>query len=96
MNNFLESRPLYQQPPGGGVGGLLGQLGYNFNIMNGTDAHHTQSQYIVSLQKNTDNYLFCGESIISALYILTAAHCVDRFVDNPGQIKVNFYSSKPP
>lgn len=46
-------------------------------IVGGENANVSQFPYQVSLQRN-DGAHFCGGSIISENFILTAAHCVVR------------------
>ncbi|XP_011155958.2 transmembrane protease serine 9 [Solenopsis invicta] len=49
----------------------------DLQIVNGTDAEVGAHPYMVSLRKQ--NKHFCGGSIISENYILTAAHCLMQF-----------------
>ncbi|XP_051156160.1 chymotrypsin-2-like [Leptopilina boulardi] len=45
-------------------------------IINGEDAKFGEIPYQVSLQKIAKNFHFCGGSILSETYVITAAHCV--------------------
>ncbi|CAG0904568.1 unnamed protein product, partial [Cyprideis torosa] len=54
----------------------LRQPSTDMRIINGYDAKLGQIPHQVSLQKNEDNSHFCGGSIISNEWIVTAAHCI--------------------
>ncbi|XP_003700882.3 chymotrypsin-1-like [Megachile rotundata] len=64
-------------------------------IVGGRDAPVGMFPYQVSLREDGDH--FCGGSIISSRYVLTAAHCVDDY-DDPSNVTVhvgtNLLSSK--
>lgn len=45
-------------------------------VVNGSDAHNGQFPYQVSLRTRQNNQHFCGGSIITSKWILSAAHCV--------------------
>lgn len=45
-------------------------------IINGQDAKPGEIPYQVSLQTKKQNFHFCGGSILTANYVITAAHCV--------------------
>ncbi|KAG5322237.1 CTR2 protein, partial [Pseudoatta argentina] len=49
-------------------------------IVGGINALDGAHPYIVSLRQNNDH--FCGGSIISKRYILTAGHCLIKFIDS--------------
>lgn len=51
-------------------------------ILDGQDAQRGQFPYFVSLVDGTNQYHFCGGSIISHWHILTAAHCLNEFSVN--------------
>ncbi len=72
----MEINPLV--PPTDG-GGLMSK------IMGGSDLTPNSLPYLVHYKYN-GNHL-CGGAIINALYILTAAHCL-QYNDNPQNFKV--------
>ena len=50
-------------------------------IVNGTDANILEVPFIASLQifgSNGESFHFCGSSILSSYWVLTAAHCIDK------------------
>jgi len=82
--SISESRPL----PPSGAPSLLELLGLVPKIAGGKNAHENDSNYIVRINYLDDPKTQCGGSIIQAMYILTAAHCVYSYVANPGNITV--------
>lgn len=44
-------------------------------VVGGSTAANGQFPYIASLRRSPENSHFCGGSIVSSFYILTAAHC---------------------
>ncbi|CAF3883433.1 unnamed protein product, partial [Rotaria sp. Silwood1] len=66
--------------------------GYNYvqltssRIVGGEEALPNSWTMIVSLRQTSTNRHFCGGSILSDSYILTAAHCIDT--DSPGDVIV--------
>jgi chymotrypsin-like protease len=62
-----------------GCGQTTVAAGKNLRIVNGENAIPNSWPMIVSLIDNPmSTYHFCGGTILSESYILTAAHCVDR------------------
>lgn len=60
---------------------------FGMRIINGEEARRGQFPYIASLRfRNTLNELqhYCGGSIISQIWILTAAHCIQPLNDLKG------------
>ncbi|XP_076301532.1 chymotrypsin-2-like [Lasioglossum baleicum] len=55
-------------------------------IVNGEDAKEGDIPYQVSLQNKGSDFHFCGGSVLSENYVITAAHCVEG--KNPSGIKV--------
>jgi len=53
-------------------------------IVDGYDAHPGEYPWQVSLQSGS--FHFCGGSLISDRWVLTAAHCADRYIHNPGRL----------
>jgi len=49
-------------------------------IIGGINAQDGLHPYQVSLRKSDNNMHFCGGAIISKNYIITAAHCLMRYV----------------
>ncbi|XP_072747493.1 chymotrypsin-2-like [Anoplolepis gracilipes] len=56
--------------------GLLNPLNFDPRIVNGEDARVGEIPYQVSLQQKYDSFHFCGGSVLSTYYVITAAHCV--------------------
>lgn len=56
------------------------------NILGGKDIDIENVPWQVSIQKNSGTH-FCGGSIISKEWILTAAHCLTQ-IRNPSDIKI--------
>lgn len=48
-------------------------------VIGGVDANNQQRPYQVSLQRTDSGVHFCGGAIIEKHYILTAAHCLQRY-----------------
>ncbi|KAK2578460.1 hypothetical protein KPH14_000961 [Odynerus spinipes] len=46
-------------------------------VVNGEDAQPGEIPYQVSLQTISSSFHFCGGSVLSKNYVITAAHCVD-------------------
>jgi Trypsin/RTX calcium-binding nonapeptide repeat (4 copies) len=55
---------LFSSPPGG-------------TIVGGTVAPVGAYPFFVSLKRASDNFAFCGGTLVSSVWVLTAAHCVD-------------------
>ncbi|XP_042872118.1 uncharacterized protein LOC122253260 isoform X2 [Penaeus japonicus] len=53
-------------------------LRFNKKIVGGKPSDIAQYPWQIGLARKYDNFVFCGGSIISDQYILTAAHCVDQ------------------
>ena len=58
----------------------------NSRIVGGEEAARYSWSMIVSIQDRSTETHFCGGSILSESYILTAAHCVDN--ETPGAISI--------
>ena len=50
-------------------------------IANGYPAQQNEFPFLVSLRRNGGH--FCGGSLISQKHVLTAAHCIHDYVENP-------------
>lgn len=76
--------------------GLSGEAGLDiYSIIDGSDAEIFEFPYIANilLKNYNENVPYCGGSIISQIYILTAAHCVDHnFYD---EIKIGVGQASP-
>ncbi len=47
------------------------------NIVGGTVAPAGAYPFFVSVKRASDNFAFCGGTLVSSVWVLTAAHCVD-------------------
>ena len=47
------------------------------NIVGGTVAPAGAYPFFVSVKRASDNFAFCGGTLVSTVWVLTAAHCVD-------------------
>ena len=47
------------------------------NIVGGTVAPIGAYPFFVSVKRASDNFAFCGGTLVSSVWVLTAAHCVD-------------------
>jgi secreted trypsin-like serine protease len=47
------------------------------NIVGGTVAPPGSYPFFVSIKRASDNFPFCGGTLVSSVWVLTAAHCVD-------------------
>jgi len=86
--SISESRPL-PNSSSALVPSLLQLLGLVPKIAGGKNSQEHETDYIVRLNFLDDPKTQCGGSIIQAMYILTAAHCVYSYWDNPGNITVH-------
>ena len=64
----------------------------DLRIVGGKDARPTKWPFILSLHKN--GMFKCGATIIDENWILTAAHCVQKFDEDQGHFQVNTQNSK--
>ncbi|OXU25365.1 hypothetical protein TSAR_011380 [Trichomalopsis sarcophagae] len=53
----------------------IGDFGPNLRVVNGIDANVGEFPFQVSLQRNGRQH-YCGGSVLSANYVITAGHCV--------------------
>ena len=74
---FNYNRPLYMEKNAGSV---------DLRIVGGKDARPTKWPFILSLHKN--GMFKCGATIIDENWILTAAHCVQKFDEDHGHFQV--------
>lgn len=56
---------------------------FNINIIGGKDAEEGQFPYQVSLRNKFSRAHFCGASILSGRFLLTAAHCTQGMHSSP-------------
>ena len=59
---------------------FLGILGVPPRIVGGHDAPNHKYPYLVSLRINKDGKHFCSGSILNERWVLTAGHCVLKYV----------------
>lgn len=59
-------------------------------IVNGTDAIRGQFPHNVELSARGSNFFFCGGSIITNWHILSAAHCVLKYISRPTDLLAYF------
>lgn len=65
------------------VSATLAKHLYEPRIINGHDAKEGQFPYMVSLRDRDDNGHWCGASILSSRFLLTAAHCCASIFSDP-------------
>ena len=65
----------------------------DLRIVGGKDARPTKWPFILSLHKN--GMFKCGATIIDENWILTAAHCVQKFDEDQGHFQVNNSNRTP-